>query len=120
MALGDQWQSRALALDKLGQRIGQIRTVGDGTEIAAGARAEAVAELIDRPQIDACGVEREAVPVVDAGVLTEAVQEDDSGAWFLGGPVPVVGPALRVLDERHADDLSGHSCQPTINCCHRN
>ena len=83
MARRDQWQSRPFALGKFGQRIGEIRAVGDGAEIAAGARAEPVAELVDRPQVDSRGIEREAVPVVDAGVLAEAVQEDDDGARFL-------------------------------------
>ena len=104
MALGDQRQSRAFAFGNLGQRVGQIRTVRDRTEVTARARAEPMAELVDGPQVEACGVEREAVPVVDARVLAEAMQEDDGGAWLLGGPVPVVGPALWMVDERHAHD----------------
>ena len=55
--------------------------------------AQAVAELVDRPQVDARGVEREAVAVVEAGVLAEAVQEDDGGPRLGGCPVPVVGAA---------------------------
>ena len=54
---------------------------------------QAVPELVDRPQVDAGGVEREPVAVVHAGVLAEAVQEDDGGAGLGGGPVPVVGAA---------------------------
>ena len=83
MPLGDQRQARVFALGDLRQRIGQIRAVRDRTEVTARAGAEPVAELVDRPQIDACGVEREAVPVVDARVLAEAVQEDDDGARLL-------------------------------------
>ena len=45
------------------------------------------------PQIDTDGSERETVAVVDAGVLAEAVQEDDGCPRFAGGPVPVVSPA---------------------------
>jgi hypothetical protein len=53
-----------------------------------------VAELIDRPQVEASRVEREGVPVIDARVFAEAVQEDDGGPRVLGGPVPVVGLAF--------------------------
>ena len=116
MPLGDQRQSGAFALGELGQRVGQIRAVRDRTEVAARAGAEPVAELVDRPQVDARGVEREAVPVVDAGVLAEAMQEDDDGARFLGRPVPVVGPALRVIDERHAHDCI--SCDARAHAVH--
>ena len=80
MSLGDQRQARAFALGELGQRVGQVGAVDDRAEVAARARAEAVAELVDRPQVDARGVEREAVAVIEAGVLAEAVQEDDRGA----------------------------------------
>ena len=93
MSLRDQRQSGTLAFGEFGQRVGQRRTVLDRTEVAAVTGAEAVAELVDGPQVDACGVQREAVPVIDAGVLAEAVQEDDGRAWLGGGPVPVVGAA---------------------------
>ena len=58
----------------------------DRTEVAALARTQPVAELVDRPQVDARGVECEAVAVVEAGVLAEAVQEDDGGPRLGGRP----------------------------------
>src|SRR6201999_1842386 len=73
----------------------------DRTEVAAVAGAEAVAELVDGPKVDASGVQGEAVPVVEAGVLAETVQEDDGGARLGCSRVPVVGAATRVLDELH-------------------
>ena len=109
-------------LGEFGERIGQCRAVLDGAEVAAGARAEPVAELVDRPQVDAGGVECEAVPVVDAGVLAEAVQEDDDGAWLGGGPVPVVGTAPLVIDEWHALTAPGgvrHAQGFGSPCSHR-
>ena len=112
MALRDQRQPGTFALGELGQRVGQCRAVLDRAEVAAGARAQAVPELVDGPQVDACGVEREAVAVVDAGVLAEAVQEDDGGARLGGGPVPVVGPAPLVVDEWHVQPVGGVFCQP--------
>ena len=69
-------------------------------------------ELVDGPQVDARGVEREAVAVVDAGVLAEAVQEDDGGARLGGGPVPVVRAAPVVIDEWHAHDCSNIRVEP--------
>src|SRR5262245_53238550 len=102
MALRDQRQPWALAFGDFGQGVGQSGTVLDRSEVAAVTGAQAVAELIDRPQVNACGVQREAIPVIDAGVLAEAVQEDDGRARLGGSPVPVVGAPLRVIDERHA------------------
>ena len=107
MALRDQRQPgtcRASASSV--SAVGQSRAVLDRAEVAAVAGAQPVAELVDGPQVDARGIEREAVPVVDAGVLAEAVQEDDGGPRLGGGPVAVVGPALWVIDERHAHDCS--------------
>jgi hypothetical protein len=105
MSLGDKGQSAAFGFGELGQRIGQIRAVLDGSEVAARARAEPVPELVDRPQVDARGVEREAVAVVNAGVFAEPVQEDHRRARLGGGPMPVVRVASLVLDEGH-----GHKC----------
>src|SRR5262245_26899050 len=102
MALRDQRQPGALAFGEIGQGGGQSGTVLDRSEVATVSGAEAVAELIDRPQVDARGVQREAVPVIDAGVLAEAVQEDDGRAGLGRSPVPVVGAPLGVIDERHA------------------
>src|SRR5215470_5426793 len=102
MPLRDQRQTRPLAVGDGGQAVAQCCAVLDRAEVAAVSGGEAVAELVDGPQIDARGVEREAVPVIDARVLTEAVQEDDGGTRLGGGPVPVVGAALWVIDERHA------------------
>ena len=84
----------------------EVGAVDDRPEVAAGARAEAVAELVDRPQVDAGGVEREAVAVIEAGVLAEAMQEDDRGAGLGSCPVPVVRAALRMVDERHSSTLA--------------
>ena len=94
MALGDQRQPRPFALGELGQRVGEIGAVRDRAEVAALAGTEPMAELVDRPQVDARGVEREAVPVVDAGVLTEAVQKDDDGARILRPPSDGSRPGL--------------------------
>jgi hypothetical protein len=68
-----------------------------------------MAELVDRPQVDVGGIEREAVPVINAGVFAEAMQEDDDGTRLGRSPVAVLGSALRVLDERHAAEFS---CDP--------
>src|SRR4029077_3332256 len=87
---------------EFGQRVSEVGAVFDRTEVTSGSRREAVAELVDGPQVDTGRVEREPVAVVDAGVLAEAVQEDDGSARLGGRPVPVVGAAPRVLDERHA------------------
>ena len=78
MALRDQRQPRTFAFGQLGEGVSQVRAVVDRAEVATGARAESVPELVDRPQVDTGGVEREAVAVIDAGVLAEAVQEDDA------------------------------------------
>ena len=59
-------------------RSASRRGVGQRTEVAALARTQAVTVLVDRPQVDARGVECESVAVVEAGVLTVAVQEDDA------------------------------------------
>ena len=112
MALRDQRQSRPFALGELGQRVGEVGAVRDRAEVAAVTGTEPMAELVDRPQIDSRGVEREAVPVVDPGVLPEAVQEDDDGARVLGRPVTVVGPAFRVIDERHGPEFSCDARHP--------
>ena len=61
-----------------------------------------MAELIHRPQVDARRVQREPVPVIQAAVLAEAVQEDHRGPRILGRPVPVVGAPAVMVDERHA------------------
>jgi hypothetical protein len=106
MPLGDQRQPGSFTFRNLSQRGGQIRTVFDRAEVTARARAEPMTELVDGPQIEAGRVQREAVSVVDARVLTEAVEEDDGGPWLLGGPMAVVSPALWVIDERHAHDCS--------------
>src|SRR5205085_170091 len=97
MSLGDQRQPWACTFGEFGQTVAECGAVLDRTEIAADAWAEAVPELIDCPQIDASSVQREAVPVVEAGVLAEAMQEDDGCAWLGGGPVPVVGAAFGVI-----------------------
>jgi hypothetical protein len=68
-----------------------------------------MAELVDRPQVDACGIEGEAVPVIDAGVFAEAVQEDNDGARLARGPVAVVGATIWVIEERHGGEFS---CDP--------
>lgn len=86
------------------QGVGQCRAVLERAEIPARAGGQAVPELVDRPQVDACGVECEAVPVIHPGVFAEAVQEDHRGSWLGGRPVPVVGAPTVVLDEWHARD----------------
>ncbi len=73
-------QPGPFALGEFGQGVGKVGAVGDRAEVTAVAGAQAVPELVDGPQIDACGVEREAIAVIDAGVLTEPVQKDDGGA----------------------------------------
>ena len=112
MPLGDQRYPRILG--ELGQRVGQIRAVLDRSEVAARARGQPVPELINRPQVDARGVERKAVAVVNAGVFAEPVQEDHRGARLGRGPVSVVRIASLVLDEGHAYKCA-RSCQPAIN-----
>src|SRR5689334_8848828 len=102
MSLRDQRQAGAFAFGEFGQAVRQRGAVLERTEVAAVAGAEPMAELVDGPQVESCGVEREAVPVIDAGVLAEPVQEDDGRARLGGSPVAVVGPALRVIDEWHA------------------
>jgi hypothetical protein len=42
-------------------------------------------------------------------VFAEPVQEDDGCAWVFGRPVAVVGPTLRMIDERHKPEFS---CDP--------
>ena len=55
-----------------------------------------MAELVDGPKVDARGVQCEAIAVVQPGVFTESVQEDDGGARIGYRPVAVVGAALRI------------------------
>ena len=120
MPLRDQRHSRAFSLGELGQRVGEVRALLDRSEVPAGARTQPVPELVDRPQVDACGVEGEAVAVIDAGVLAEPVQEDHDGARLGRSPVPVVGLALLVVDEWHAHQCARVSANRAINYCHRN
>jgi len=65
-----------------------------------------VPELVDRPQVDAGSIEGETVPVVEAGVFPEAMQEDHRGAWVGDSPVPVVDPAALMIEERHVLDCT--------------
>src|SRR5919107_750821 len=107
MPLGDQRNSTTLSFCKLGQQVGQIGTRLDGPKVAASAGGQPVAELVDGPQVDARRVEREAVAVVDAGVLAEAMQEHNRGPRVGSGPVAVVGAALGVVDKRHVLTAAG-------------
>ena len=108
MSLSDQREAWIGGLGELGQLVGQPDARLERREVPAVAWTEPVPELVDGPQVDACSIEREAVPVVDTGVLAEAVQEDDCGAGLFGGPVPVVGAAVVGVQEWHVQTASGH------------
>ena len=106
MSLGHKRYSRALSFSQCGQRIGEGGALLDGPELATFAGGEAVAELVDRPQVDTCGIEGESIPVVEAGVFAEPVQEYHRGPRVGDAPVPVVHPPALVIEERHGLDCT--------------
>ena len=106
MSLGYKRYSWPLSFSQRGQRIGESRTLLNGAELTAFARGEAVAELVDRPQVDACGIEGESIPVVETGVFTEPMQEYHRSPRICGGPMPVVHPPALVIEERHGLDCT--------------
>lgn len=74
--------------------VGESLAVGDqridALDLTTLASGKAVPDLVQRPQIDVRLVQGRAEPVVDPGVLAEAVQEDHRGHGRGRVPVPVV------------------------------
>jgi hypothetical protein len=101
MSLCHKRNAGPFPLGEVCEPVGQRGTVFKGSELATLARGQPVAELVDRPQVDAASVEREPVPVVEPDVLAEPVQEDDGNGRVGGGPVPVIDRAAFVIKEGH-------------------
>ena len=77
MSLGDKRYARTLGLRPARRgRSASPMLASSVREVAAVTGGQAVPELVDGPQVDARGVQREAVAVVEPGVLAEPVQED--------------------------------------------
>lgn len=80
MSLSDKRNAGVRGERQFGEPLGECPAGFKGAEVAAFARRETVPELVDRPQVDARGVQSKAVAVIEAGVFAEPVQEDDGGS----------------------------------------
>ena len=90
MSLRHNRYPRPRSFGELRERFRHCGAVFDGAQLSPRSRRQSVAELVNRPQIDTRGVQRESVPVIEPGVFPEAVQEDHRGPWVGSRPVPVV------------------------------
>ena len=112
MSLGDERNVGVPGRRQLGELLTECGAGFEGSEVAAVAGGQPVAELVDGPEVDPGGVQGEAVTVVEAGVFTETMQEDHRRARSIGGPVPVIRTAVIGVEKWHASNPTRCASHP--------